>query len=101
VAFAENEFALATTVGSTGQTKRHHFEMLQRGGFAVPELENAPKMPERLGYLWGAYIEIVNAGWSLGFSEIKAWSEMAGIEFKGWEVGALIKLERARNSKNA
>jgi len=96
VAFAKHELALATKVGENGATRKEHFEKLKRGGYAVPELENAPELPERLSYLWAAYLSMINSGWPLGFEEVRAWSDMTGAALLGWELTAIVSVENAR-----
>jgi len=69
--------------------------VLKRSGIEVPELDDRPPFPEAISYVWAWYIELVNTT-SLGYSEIKAWSDLMGASIKGWEVSAIMRLEKMR-----
>ena len=59
-----------------------------------PKLLDTPKAPDDLIYLWGYYCQI-KRGQDVTWSELKAWSEMAGIRLKGWESETIMKIESA------
>lgn len=69
--------------------------MIKRSGIDVPELDDRPPFPDAIGYVWAWYLELANTT-KISYSEIKAWSDLIGANIKGWEVSAIMRLEKAR-----
>jgi len=69
--------------------------LLAKQGIDVPELTNKPEPPERLIYLWEAFVSISSCT-KVNFSEIKAWSDMTDMRIKAWELSIIMMLERVR-----
>jgi len=95
--FAETEFSLSKQVGDTGATKREHLAILKRSGMAVPELDDVPQLPDTAYHVWQAYIDLVG-NTEINYSEIKAWSDMTGMNIKAWELSAIMRLEKLRKN---
>ena len=49
-------------------------------------------------YVWQWFAELV-ATTEISYSEIKAWSDMKGIKVRAWELSAIMRLEKMRNTK--
>ena len=73
-------------------------EVLKRSGIEVPELDDRPEFPMEASYVWQWFAELV-ATTEISYSEIKAWSDMKGIKVRAWELSAIMRLEKMRNTK--
>lgn len=65
-----------------------------------PELEDAPEMPELLGYLWAIFKELSRTRSHNGFNfmplqfvEIDAWRRLTKRKLDPWEVSAILRLD--------
>lgn len=68
---------------------------------AKAKLDNAPKLPPHAVYLWEYFCQLhatrPNYGWgavSLQYSEIEAWARLCHVELDGWELDAILRIDR-------
>lgn len=77
-------------------TQRDHLEKNQKLT-RRPNPKLQMKCPPAARHLWGYFCELSNAreaGKSLTFSEIKAWSELTGITLDNYELQVIRLLDR-------
>jgi hypothetical protein len=66
-------------------------------GIDVPELTEAPSLPQLASHVWQWYIELVNTT-TISYTEVKSWSDMHQINIRSWELSAIMQIEKARKS---
>jgi hypothetical protein len=88
-------------VKGSKQTELQVLQEVERiTGITPPELEGLPELPECADQLWIRYFRISatrTCGMSsvnpIQYSEILAWSILAGIRLKEWEINAIITID--------
>ena len=60
--------------------------------------DDVPQLPKELLHVWHWFIELSHVCDRITPSELLAWQELKGWKLYGYEVDAIMKLERARRS---
>lgn len=69
---------------------------MQKQGVEIPEIENAPRLPDEVAYIWSWYVEVASVCDKITFSELKSWQDLKGFRLLTVEVDAIMALERVR-----
>lgn len=71
-------------------SKREQFEIAQKQGFRIPELEdNEP--PEFTLYIWNIFVKLQNSG-GFSISALDAYCRLVGLQLTSFEVDILVEL---------
>lgn len=99
IAYAEHDFGLSVT-DKNGVTRRAHLQQVQKSLGRPPADLVGPPFPERLAYLWDAFLSLHSgrtygamAPNPLSWVDIKSWNDLMGADMKEWEVRAVKALD--------
>lgn len=99
MAFAEHDFGLSIS-DKQGVTRRDHLRQVQKTIGRPPEGLVGPPFPDRLSYLWEAFLSLHSgrtygamAPNPLSWSDIKAWNDLMDANLKEWDVRAIKALD--------
>ena len=106
MAFAEVEIRLSLPIAGSDATERTHLlKVWKQTGKKPKVLQDQPKMPDGMGYVWEWFLEIMNAG-DMTWQSLMAWSSVTGTKLTHTESELLLQLNRlyatkqhGRNSK--